>query len=66
MTTHTLVTLFDAYLAETRLEPEPDGLVRLPVTTGLGVRPNLDCLRQYLQPVRIEIAGEALYETPEV
>jgi hypothetical protein len=51
---------------ETRLVWGPDGLVRAPGAPGLGVRPNLDCMRQYLQPVRIEVAGEGLYQTPRL
>jgi L-alanine-DL-glutamate epimerase-like enolase superfamily enzyme len=53
-------------LTETRLEPGPDGRVRAPEEPGLGVRPNWECVREYLQPVRIEVAGEMLYLTPEV
>jgi hypothetical protein len=53
-------------LTTTRLEMGPDGLVRLPDAPGLGVRPNLDCVREYLQPVKIEVGGETLYQTPSV
>jgi L-alanine-DL-glutamate epimerase-like enolase superfamily enzyme len=53
-------------LTTTRLEVGPDGLVRLPDTPGLGVKPNLDCLREYLQPVKIEVGGGVLYQTPSV
>jgi L-alanine-DL-glutamate epimerase-like enolase superfamily enzyme len=53
-------------LTETRLDPGPDGLVRAPTGPGLGVRPNMDCVREYLQPVRMEVAGEVLYQTPEI
>ena len=53
-------------LTTTRLEPGPDGLVRLPETPGLGVGPDMDCVREYLQPVRIEVAGEVLSVTAEV
>ena len=49
-----------------RLGPEFDGLVRLPDAPGLGVRPDLACVREYLPPVRIEVAGEVLYQTPDV
>jgi hypothetical protein len=28
------------------------------------VRPNLDCLREHLQPAQIEVAGKQLYQTP--
>src|SRR5712692_511854 len=40
-------------LTETRLEPEPDSMVRAPEAPGLGVRPSMDCVREYLQPVRL-------------
>ncbi len=53
-------------LTQTRLEPGADGLVRLPDAPGLGVRPDMECVREYLQPVRIEVAGEVLYQTPSV
>jgi L-alanine-DL-glutamate epimerase-like enolase superfamily enzyme len=53
-------------LTETRLKRGPDGLVRAPQTPGLGVRLNLGCVREYLQPVRIEIAGEVLYRSPSL
>jgi L-alanine-DL-glutamate epimerase-like enolase superfamily enzyme len=53
-------------LTTTRLEPGPDGLVRAPTSPGLGVRPDLDCVREYLQPVKIEVAGEVRYQTPSV
>jgi hypothetical protein len=53
-------------LTETRLDPEPDGLVRAPEAPGLGVRPNFDCMREYLQTVRIEVAAEVPYRTPGV
>jgi L-alanine-DL-glutamate epimerase-like enolase superfamily enzyme len=51
-------------LTETRLEPGSDGLVRVPAGPGLGVRPDMTCVREYLQPVRIEVAGEVLYHSP--
>ncbi|MBW3624501.1 MAG: mandelate racemase/muconate lactonizing enzyme family protein [Armatimonadetes bacterium] len=50
----------------TRLERDADGLVRLNEAPGLGVDVNLDCAREYLQPLHIEMAGETLYETPEL
>jgi hypothetical protein len=53
-------------LTEMRLEWGPDGSVRAPEGAGLGVRPNLECVREYLQPVWIEVAGEVLYRTPSV
>jgi L-alanine-DL-glutamate epimerase-like enolase superfamily enzyme len=50
----------------TRLERDADGLVRIPETPGLGVDVNLDCVREFLKPTRIEVAGETLYRTPEI
>lgn len=55
-----------SYDLTTRLERGEDGLVRAPETPGLGVQINLDCVREYLQPTKIEVAGESLYETPEL
>ncbi len=42
------------------------GLVDCPETPGLGVDVNLDTVREYLQPVRIEVGGKLVHETPEV
>jgi L-alanine-DL-glutamate epimerase-like enolase superfamily enzyme len=53
-------------LTEARLESGPDGLVRVPEAPSLGVRPNLGCAREYLQPVKVEVAGEVLFQTPSV
>jgi L-alanine-DL-glutamate epimerase-like enolase superfamily enzyme len=50
----------------TRLERDPDGLVRAPEAPGLGVSLNKECAREYLQAIKIEMAGELLYETPEL
>jgi L-alanine-DL-glutamate epimerase-like enolase superfamily enzyme len=53
-------------LTETRLEPGQDGLVGAPEGPGLGARPDLDCVREYLQQVKIEAVGEVLYQTPSI
>jgi hypothetical protein len=53
-------------LTVTRLEPGPDGLLRLPETPGLGVRPDLECVREYLQPLRVGVAEEGVYRTPTI
>lgn len=50
----------------TRLERDEDGRVRIPESPGLGVQVNLDCAREFLQPLKIEMAGEILYRTPEL
>jgi L-alanine-DL-glutamate epimerase-like enolase superfamily enzyme len=42
------------------------GLVDCPESPGLGVDVNLDTVRHYLQPVRIEVAGQVLHESPDV
>ena len=60
----------DSLLARVRadngLPVNEKGLVDCPETPGLGVDVNLDTVRQYLQPVRIEVAGKLIHETPEV
>lgn len=40
-----------------------DGLVRVPEAPGLGVTVNLQTVRTYLQPVRIEAGGRLLFES---
>jgi L-alanine-DL-glutamate epimerase-like enolase superfamily enzyme len=43
-----------------------DGQVVALDAPGLGVEPNLDALRRYLIPLRIEVSGNVLYQTPAV
>ena len=38
-------------------------MVRAPEVPGLGLEVNLDTVRKYLQPVRIEVAGRVLFES---
>jgi L-alanine-DL-glutamate epimerase-like enolase superfamily enzyme len=38
----------------------PDGLVRAPEKPGLGITMNLDAVRKYLAPVRIDIGGQSV------
>ncbi len=52
--------------APTGLPVNEKGLVDCPETPGLGVDVNLDTVREYLQPVRIEVGGKLIHETPEV
>jgi L-alanine-DL-glutamate epimerase-like enolase superfamily enzyme len=39
-----------------------DGRVRMSEEPGLGVKINLDCVREFLAPVRIEIGGRPVFE----
>ena len=52
--------------APTGLPINEKGMVDCPDTPGLGVDVNLDTVREYLQPVRIEVARRVLHETPSV
>ena len=47
-----------------KIVPDADGMIRVPEAPGLGITPDLTILRQYLVPVRIEVGGHVLYETP--
>lgn len=53
-------------LTTDKITPGTDGMIRVPESPGLGIRPNLDTVRTYLLPVRIEVNGKVLYETPVV
>ena len=53
-------------LASGPLQPGEDGLVCAPEAPGLGVEVNLDVVRKYLQPVRIEMAGEVLADVTSI
>jgi L-alanine-DL-glutamate epimerase-like enolase superfamily enzyme len=44
----------------------PDGLVSLTEAPGLGVKINLECVRKYLAPVRIDISGKTIFSTIEL
>jgi L-alanine-DL-glutamate epimerase-like enolase superfamily enzyme len=45
------------------LDRDADGLVRLPDRPGLGVDVNLDIVREFFVPVRIELSGQLLFES---
>ena len=49
-----------------RILRDADGLVRVPEAPGLGVEVNLDTVRKYLKPVRIEVDGKVLFESGSV
>jgi len=53
-------------LVSNPLTPGMDGLVRLYSGPGLGVEVNLNTVRRYLQPVRIEMGGKVLAEITEI
>lgn len=53
-----------AELTHERLLPAADGLIHPSAAPGLGLTPDLAALRRYLLPVRLEVAGDLLYETP--
>ena len=42
-----------------------DGLVATPSEPGLGVEIDIETVRRFLKPVRIEVGGSAIHETPE-
>jgi L-alanine-DL-glutamate epimerase-like enolase superfamily enzyme len=48
-------------LTTTRIEPGPDGLIRLPDGPGLGVEVNLDALSRYAVEVEIKVGGRVLF-----
>lgn len=48
------------------IAPDPDGLIRFSDAPGLGVTPNPDTMRTYLQEVEIRVGGRTLYSTPGV
>jgi L-alanine-DL-glutamate epimerase-like enolase superfamily enzyme len=49
-----------------RLLPDADGLLRPPPGPGLGLTPDPAAIERYLVPVRIEVAGQVVYDTPAV
>jgi L-alanine-DL-glutamate epimerase-like enolase superfamily enzyme len=51
--------------APTGLPVNAEGMVDCPESPGLGVDVNLETVREYLQPVKIEVGGKVLRETPE-
>lgn len=48
-------------LTLTRIEPGPDGLIRLPDGPGLGVDVNLDALSRYAVDVEIKVGGKIVF-----
>lgn len=48
-------------LTLTRIEPGPDGLIRLPDSPGLGVEINPEALTRYAVGVEIKVGGKTLF-----
>lgn len=46
------------------LEMDADGQICLPEEPGLGISPNIEAIKKYLVDVRIEVKGQAIYQTP--
>jgi L-alanine-DL-glutamate epimerase-like enolase superfamily enzyme len=51
-------------LTERPLGRGADGLVRAPDAPGLGVTVNLDTVKKYLHPVKIELAARTIFRQP--
>lgn len=48
-----------------KITPRADGYILAPESPGLGISPQWETITKYLRRVRIEVAGETIYETPE-
>jgi L-alanine-DL-glutamate epimerase-like enolase superfamily enzyme len=48
------------------LERDAKGMVSLPEKPGLGVEVNLDVVREFLAPVRIELSGQTIFESGQI
>ena len=53
-------------LTHEQLPADAEGLVYVPERPGLGMTPNPETLRRYLQPVEIRVRGKVLYTTPDI
>jgi L-alanine-DL-glutamate epimerase-like enolase superfamily enzyme len=51
-------------LTREHLIPDANGEIRLPEAPGLGISPDLDAVRAYVQDVEIRVGGRVLYRTP--
>jgi L-alanine-DL-glutamate epimerase-like enolase superfamily enzyme len=52
-------------LAAGTCDRDANGLVALTEAPGLGVKINVDCIRKYLAPVRIEVSGKTIFANDE-
>jgi len=48
------------------LKVDANGLLHVPERPGLGMTPNPETIRQYLQAVEISVNGQVLYSTPNI
>jgi L-alanine-DL-glutamate epimerase-like enolase superfamily enzyme len=53
-------------LAAGTCDRDAQGLVSLTEAPGLGVKMNLDCVRKYAAPVRIDVSGKTLFSSVDV
>jgi L-alanine-DL-glutamate epimerase-like enolase superfamily enzyme len=53
-------------LASAPLLPDADGMLRIPDAPGLGLEPNLETVRRYLQDVEMRVQGRVVYKTPAI
>lgn len=53
-------------LSRDKILLDAEGYIRAPNAPGLGITPDLQAMKKYLVPVRIEVSGKILYETPEI
>ncbi len=53
-------------LTKQKLVPDSEGAIRLPAGPGLGIEPDLDCVRKYLVSTEISVGGRTIYRTPTI
>jgi L-alanine-DL-glutamate epimerase-like enolase superfamily enzyme len=53
-------------LVQDPLDRDGEGLVRVPEKPGLGVTVNLETVKKFLHPVRIELAARVLFKQPSL
>ena len=51
-------------LSKDKILPDSEGFIHVPEAPGLGIEPDLDALEKYLVPVRFEVGGKVIHETP--
>jgi L-alanine-DL-glutamate epimerase-like enolase superfamily enzyme len=58
-------TLAGAFRSDA-MEPDHEGLVRVPEAPGLGIVPDVEALRPYLRDVEIRVGGQVLFKSVEL
>lgn len=51
-------------ISQDRIVPDAEGMIRVPEAPGLGITPDLEAMKPYHVPVRIEVGGKLIYESP--